>query len=70
MEQPIWPHILQCNSTRTAKYIRLSVRGYKPLYLKEVKVTGTFEGERFLLLYPSAFLQHKFALLQHKIQIN
>ena len=49
MTEPCFPHILQCNAPTTlAKYIRLSTRG--PLYLFEVKVTGTTNGKLVIWL--------------------
>ena len=40
IEGPANPHVIQCDISRTAKYIHLSVRGSK-VALQEVKVTGT-----------------------------
>ena len=50
MEYPYNPHILECETLRIAKYIRLSVRGGGALQLLEVKVFGTpYQGKIFLL---------------------
>ena len=56
MEEPHQPHVVECDSTTIAEFIRLSVRGSN-LYLNEVKVTGTVSiGELYLpyhIFYPS-----------------
>ena len=40
MEKPYKPHVIECDSTTIAEFIRLSVRG-SSVWLNEVKVTGT-----------------------------
>ena len=41
MKEPYNPHEVQCDEKTIAKYVRLSVRGWKNLYLQEVQVIGT-----------------------------
>ena len=41
MEGSYQPHVVECDTPTTAKYIRLSVRGGTNLYLTEVEVIGT-----------------------------
>ena len=38
MKEPTWPHIVECDSSTWAKFIRVSVRTGKLMYLTEVKV--------------------------------
>ena len=51
MEEPFQPHIVECDTSKIARYIRLSIGGDRPsLYLQEVKVIGTpYIGENFVL---------------------